>query len=180
MKNTSKLRISGDQIFLGGASAGGNLAVAATLELRDTAEPLPAGLVLAYPFLHQQLEVGAELEEILTEVPPLLRFTQSDIDQMYGAQGILHGHLNRVPAVPEVSSTLDRIASFLDPGVTDATFASHEPTPKILSLGRHSTPDFLTQHSTADREQKCRLDLSTGRSIAMTIDHRTAVAPHGV
>lgn len=174
VKNTSKLGIDGNRIFLGGASAGGNLAVAAALELRDTAEPLPAGLVLAYPFLHQQLEVEAELEELLAEIPPLLRFSQSDIDQMYGAYlsgiaeapylslennsltgfppslvilseyddlrssgesyaeqataqgvkvetylapGMLHGHLNRVPAVPEVSSSLDRIASFLDPGV---------------------------------------------------------------
>lgn len=190
IKNTSNLGINGEQIFLGGASAGGNLAVAATLELRDRAEPLPAGLVLAYPSLHQQLAIGAELEELLTEVPTLFRFTQSDIDQMYAAYlngiaeapyvsldnnsltgfppalvilseyddlrpsgesyaeqaaaqgvkvetylapGMLHGHLNRVPAVPEVSSSLDRIASFLDLGVNDATFGLTRPPQKLGS-----------------------------------------------
>lgn len=170
LTNSSSLGVNGDRIFLGGASAGGNLAVATTLELRDRAEALPAGLVLAYPFLHRQLEVGPELEKLLTEVPPLFRFTQTAVDYMYGAYlngmaeapylslddnqltgfppslvilseyddlrpsgesyadqatadgakvetylapGMLHGHLNRLPAVPEVSSSLDRIVSFL-------------------------------------------------------------------
>jgi acetyl esterase len=170
--NGSSLGVNRDRIFLGGASAGGNLAVAATLELRDRAEALPAGLVLAYPFLHRQLDVGPELEKLLTEVPPLFRFTQTAVDSMYGAYlngmaeapylsldgnhltdfppslvilseyddlrpsgesyadqatadgakaetylapGMLHGHLNRLPAVPEVNSSLDRIVSFLGP-----------------------------------------------------------------
>lgn len=173
LKNSASLGVDGDRVFLGGASAGGNLVVAATLALRDKAEPLPAGLVLAYPFLHRQLEVGPELEKLLTEVPPIFRFTQTGVDYLYGAYlngladapylslehnslagfppslvilseyddlrpsgesfaeqataegvkvetylapGMLHGHLNRLPAVQEVSSSLDRIVSFLGPG----------------------------------------------------------------
>lgn len=168
--NNSNLGIHGDRVLLGGASAGGNLAVAATLEFRDRHEPLPAGLVLAYPFLHQRLEVGPKLERLMTEVPSLFRFTQTAVSDMYGAylngsaearylsleenrltgfppslvilseyddlrpsgesyaeqaaeeeikvetylaRGMLHGHLNRLPAVPEVSSSLDRVVSFL-------------------------------------------------------------------
>lgn len=168
--NNSNLGIHGDRVFLGGASAGGILAVAATLEFRDRHEPLPAGLVLVYPFLHQRLEVGPKLERLMTEVPSLFRFTQTAVSDMYGAylngsaearylsleenrltgfppplvilseyddlrpsgesyaeqaaeegikvetclaRGMLHGHLNRLPAVPEVSSSLDRIVSFL-------------------------------------------------------------------
>lgn len=56
--NLVSRELCSDRIFLGGASAGGNLAVAATLELRDRAEAMPEGLVLAYSFLHRQLEVG--------------------------------------------------------------------------------------------------------------------------
>ncbi|WP_432483325.1 alpha/beta hydrolase [Kineococcus esterisolvens] len=38
--------------FLGGASAGGNLAAGAVLRLLEAGEELPAGVVLAYPTLH--------------------------------------------------------------------------------------------------------------------------------
>jgi len=40
-------------VVIGGTSAGGNLALAAALRLRDAATPT-AGLVLAYPYLHRR------------------------------------------------------------------------------------------------------------------------------
>lgn len=39
-------------VFLGGASAGGNLTAGATARLRDAAAPVPAGLALVYPVVH--------------------------------------------------------------------------------------------------------------------------------
>lgn len=169
-KNSAELGLDSERIFIGGASAGGNLAVAATTELRTNSERLPAGIVLAYPLLHRQLAVGPELEAILAEVPPLFRFSQAAVEHMfdayldgitdapfvslehnnlkgfppslvilseyddlrpsgeayaeqakadgapvetYLAEGMLHGHLNRTPAVPEVSSSLNRMARFI-------------------------------------------------------------------
>ena len=42
-------------LCLGGASAGGNLAVGAAMYLKDAGLALPAKLLLAYPFLHAEL-----------------------------------------------------------------------------------------------------------------------------
>ena len=39
-------------VFLGGASAGGNLSAGATARLRDAGAPVPVGLVLVYPVVH--------------------------------------------------------------------------------------------------------------------------------
>ncbi|WP_432496883.1 alpha/beta hydrolase [Kineococcus gypseus] len=44
--------VPASRTFLGGASAGGNLAAGAVLRLLDVGGDLPAGVVLAYPTLH--------------------------------------------------------------------------------------------------------------------------------
>ena len=60
----------------GGASAGGNLATATVLRLRDEDGWQPASLVAVYPVLHPELPVpSAEVAEALDQVPPVLRFT---------------------------------------------------------------------------------------------------------
>lgn len=56
--------------FIGGASAGANLAAGATLRLRDEGKRMPAGVVLAYPLLHPQLPpMSAELTATLERMP---------------------------------------------------------------------------------------------------------------
>ncbi len=66
-------------LCLGGASAGGNLAVGAALYLKDSGRPLPAKLVLAYPFLHGELPSSDALAAPdLSGLPPVLRFTDDD------------------------------------------------------------------------------------------------------
>lgn len=58
-------------LYLGGASAGGNLAASAALRLRDAGGAMPAGLVLAYPALHGALpEFSDELQSIVSGAPP--------------------------------------------------------------------------------------------------------------
>jgi acetyl esterase len=68
------LGIDPDRLSLGGASAGGNLAAATALVLRDAAEPLPASLLLVYPLMHPELPaLPADIEEAMAELPDVLR-----------------------------------------------------------------------------------------------------------
>ncbi|MBP1133787.1 acetyl esterase/lipase [Arthrobacter sp. PvP023] len=70
-------------LCLGGASAGGNLAVGAALYLKDSGHQLPAKLVLAYPFLHAELPESGEPEAArMAGLPPILRFTADDCRAM--------------------------------------------------------------------------------------------------
>lgn len=70
-------------LCLGGASAGGNLAVGAALFLKDAGGRLPAKLVLAYPFLHAELpEPGDPGAAAMAGLPRILRFTADDCRAM--------------------------------------------------------------------------------------------------
>jgi len=63
-------------LHFGGASAGANLATAATQRLRDEGLPLPASLILAYPLVHAELPpLGDDLTAALTSNPPPVNFT---------------------------------------------------------------------------------------------------------
>lgn len=94
------------KLCLGGASAGGNLAVGAALYLKDAGLRLPAKLVLAYPFLHADLPdlpaadlhladlpaadlhaadlyaEGDPVASAMAGLPPVLRFTADDCRAM--------------------------------------------------------------------------------------------------
>ncbi|MDV8147639.1 alpha/beta hydrolase fold domain-containing protein [Arthrobacter sp. B10-11] len=66
-------------LCLGGASAGGNLAVGAALYLKDSGRQLPAKLVLAYPFLHAELPASGNPDSAgMSGLPRILRFTADD------------------------------------------------------------------------------------------------------
>ncbi|HJV99970.1 MAG TPA: alpha/beta hydrolase [Arthrobacter sp.] len=70
-------------LCLGGATAGGNLAVGAALYLKDSGRPLPAKLVLAYPFLHGELPPSGPLTAPdLSGLPAVVRFTDDDCRAM--------------------------------------------------------------------------------------------------
>jgi acetyl esterase/lipase len=79
-KNAKSLGLDPDLLCLGGAGAGGNLAVGAALYLIDAGKPLPAKLLLAYPFLHAELAPPAAGldEEVMAGLPRHLRFTLED------------------------------------------------------------------------------------------------------
>ncbi|MEQ6897779.1 alpha/beta hydrolase fold domain-containing protein [Microbacterium sp. KR10-403] len=63
------------RVHLGGASAGGALIAGVALRLRDAKRPLPASLVLAYPFLHPDLPPNtAETIARMDDMPARLRF----------------------------------------------------------------------------------------------------------
>lgn len=66
--------------FLGGASAGANLATGATLRLRDAGGPSPAGLVLAYPLVHAELPpLSPELARTYETIPEEKRFSPETV-----------------------------------------------------------------------------------------------------
>ncbi|SEQ41679.1 alpha/beta hydrolase [Arthrobacter sp. OV608] len=79
-RNAAGLGLDADLLCLGGAGAGGNLAVGAALYLTDAGKPLPAKLLLAYPFLHAELPppAGGLDEEVMATLPRHLRFTLED------------------------------------------------------------------------------------------------------
>ncbi|MDN4609842.1 alpha/beta hydrolase [Arthrobacter burdickii] len=79
-KNAESLGLDPDLLCLGGAGAGGNLAVGAALYLIDAGKPVPAKLLLAYPFLYAELPPPARGldEEVMAGLPRHLRFTPED------------------------------------------------------------------------------------------------------
>jgi acetyl esterase len=84
-ENAARLGIDEDSVVLGGASAGGNLAVAATLELRALDEPLPRALMLVYPLLHSVIPQSPEVLETCSVLPGVVRFPPATVDLMFGA-----------------------------------------------------------------------------------------------
>jgi acetyl esterase/lipase len=71
--HSPELGVDSSRIALGGASAGGALAIAATLDLRSRGEELPARLALAYPDARRKLVRGTpESEASMTVLPPPL------------------------------------------------------------------------------------------------------------
>jgi acetyl esterase/lipase len=91
---------------LGGASAGGNLAVGAALRLSHTGGPAPALAVLAYPTLHAVQDApDAALRALLDADPDADRFGPATVLGMYENYlgGSVHGA--EIYAVPGTADT---------------------------------------------------------------------------
>jgi acetyl esterase len=79
--NADALGIDPARLSLGGASAGGNLAIGAALKLRDEDGEPPAALLPIYPVAHAVLPpASASLAAKMAEVPRVLRFRPEDTD----------------------------------------------------------------------------------------------------
>jgi acetyl esterase/lipase len=68
---------------LGGGSAGGNLALAAALELRDAARQPPDRLAIVYPALHRDPRIAPDVEAELATLPPMMQVDQRMLDFMF-------------------------------------------------------------------------------------------------
>jgi acetyl esterase/lipase len=75
-------RFVGSEVVLGGGSAGGNLALAAALELRSAGRPLPDRLVLVYPALHREHRIAPEVEAELASFS-MMQLDQRTLDWMF-------------------------------------------------------------------------------------------------
>lgn len=74
--HTQQLGADPEQLFLGGGSAGANLALSAMLRLRDAGEKQPRSGLLVYPSVHAVVPpLTRELEAGLGDLPPILRFS---------------------------------------------------------------------------------------------------------
>jgi len=74
--HTQQLGADPEQLFLGGGSAGANLALSAMLRLRDAGEQQPRSGLLVYPSVHAVVPpLTPELEAGLGDLPPILRFS---------------------------------------------------------------------------------------------------------
>jgi acetyl esterase/lipase len=91
--NAAELGIDPARIALGGGSAGGNLATATALRLRDEDGWQPAALIPVYPVLHPALPAPSPVvAALLADVPPALRFTPE------GTAGLNANYLGGQPA----------------------------------------------------------------------------------
>jgi acetyl esterase len=91
--HAAELGVDPVRISVGGASAGGNLATATALRLRDEDGWQPAALIPVYPVLHPELlPPSPEVAALLDDVPPALRFTPE------GTAGMNANYLGGQPA----------------------------------------------------------------------------------
>ena len=82
-------------LAIGGASAGGNLALAGTVRARDESLAMPAAMLLAYPVAHFPVPpVADDLAAEMRRLPRMLRFTPADI------VNITRGYVGRLGDIP--------------------------------------------------------------------------------
>jgi acetyl esterase len=78
--HTDELGVAAGRISLGGASAGGNLALGAALKLRDEDGQPPAALLPIYPVAHAVVPTApASQAARMADVPAVLRFSPAQM-----------------------------------------------------------------------------------------------------
>jgi acetyl esterase len=76
---TTELGTDPRRLAIGGASAGANLAAAATMRVRDESGIMPAAMLLAYPVVHFPVPaLSDDLTAEMRQLPRMLRFTVAD------------------------------------------------------------------------------------------------------
>jgi acetyl esterase/lipase len=93
--NADGLGVDPRRIFIGGASVGATLATGVSVRLRDAGEPMPRGMLLAYPLEHFPTPpTDPALLAELDGIPAMLRFPEQY------QLGIVHNYLGRVDDLP--------------------------------------------------------------------------------
>ena len=88
----------GAPLALGGASAGGALALAAAVRLRDDGGTPPSSVLLAYPWAHFPVPaLDDATAEVLAGLPGMLRFTPESIE------GMVRNYVGRTSDVPALA-----------------------------------------------------------------------------
>ena len=143
------LGVDPERIAVGGASAGGNLAAGAVLRVRDEDGWVPASLIPAYGVFHPMLpQVPAEVDQLLTSVPTLLRFTAE------ATAGITANYLGAPPetadgyAMPALADLAGLCPVFMIDAEYDDLRGSEERFAELLAeagvpLRRHIAPGVM-------------------------------------
>jgi acetyl esterase len=97
-------------VSIGGASAGGALALSAAVRLRDSGVEVSAGLYLAYPVVHFPVptlpdDIAAEMRAL----PQLLRFSPEVIEGMFA------NYVGRLSAIPPLATPGHGVLAGLPP-----------------------------------------------------------------
>jgi acetyl esterase len=148
--HAGELGVTGDDLHLGGASAGGNLVAGVTKRLRDGAGPLPSSLILVYPIIHPELPVYSdELREKLAGVTPSVPFPAKTVRefnlQYAGTESVLcdpyafasNGALSGQPPVLILNSELDSLRASGEAYGKDLRMAGVEVTVETEPATRH-------------------------------------------
>ena len=147
--HAADLGVDPHRITVGGASAGGNLATAATLRLRDEDDWRPAVLVPAYGVFHPVLPPpSAEVRALMADVPDLLRFTREQ------TAGITASYLGGPPdsadgyAMPALADLRGLPRTIMVDAEYDDLRGSEEPFVDLLvgagvDVTRHLVPGVL-------------------------------------
>ncbi|MEO8261453.1 MAG: alpha/beta hydrolase [Pseudolysinimonas sp.] len=94
-QHASELGVDPHRLFIGGASAGANLAISAAVRLRDAGEPVPRGMLLGYPLAHFPVPpITPAFARELDDIPPMLRFP------VEYQLGIVHNYIGRFDNLP--------------------------------------------------------------------------------
>jgi acetyl esterase/lipase len=117
------------RLFIGGASVGANLALGASVRLRDSGEPPPRGMLLAYPLAHFPTPaVSADLATELEQVPAMLRFPAEY------QLGIVHNYLGRVDDLPaDVVPGNHSVAGLPEAWIAPAEYDDLRPSGELLA-----------------------------------------------
>lgn len=126
------------RLFAGGASVGATLATALAVRLRDAAQPVPRGLLLAYPIEHFPVPAASPVD--LSPVPPMLRFTP----EYQG--GIVQNYLGRLDDLPaDAVPGNHEVTGLPESWIAPAEYDDLRPSGELFAeqLTRAGTPAHL-------------------------------------
>lgn len=128
-QNALSLGADPGRLFIGGASAGANLATGVCVRLRDQGGRMPRGMLLGYPLAHFPVPpLPDEVARELDPVPPALRFP------LEYQLGIVHNYVGRTDDLPPETVPGDhRVAGLPEAWIAPAEYDDLRPSGELLA-----------------------------------------------
>ncbi|MES1169289.1 MAG: alpha/beta hydrolase fold domain-containing protein, partial [Leifsonia sp.] len=128
-EHAAALGVDPARLFVGGASVGANLATGVAVRLQDAREPMPRGMLLAYPLEHFPTPpldpaVAAELKQ----VPAMLRFPEQY------QLSIVQNYVGRVTDLPDDAVPGDHpVAGLPEAWITPSEYDDLRPSGELFA-----------------------------------------------